>query len=145
MLGTYTNTDLAAYRINKATGTIINEDHRRIAQIIHDYDNHLEVQWIPPEERSYDSPETFRVVHHEPFYEVMRFPEWEMDERILARIFASDQKRHDVVSELDAMETAKELVKAKQWEESMAEAREFSLTVLKSKKHLFKHDGVRYE
>lgn len=136
------------YRYDGQSGQYINTDHQRIAQIVNDYDPSLFLCWIPPDKREPGETQTYALIHQrvgQPEQVVTTFCDNEIDERVLAWIFRADTTRSDVLSAVDAQNAAAKLVEAKQWEDARAEMRDFMATVLKSPKHVFKHNGMRFE
>jgi hypothetical protein len=138
----------SSYRWDSKTRQYIDRDHQRIAEIVNDYDPSLFLCWIPPDKRTPGDDQVFALVHQrigQPEQVVKTFRANEIDERIIAWIFRADTTRNDVLSQIDAQNAAAALVEAKQWEETRAEMKDFMATVLKSPKHVFKHDGKRFE
>lgn len=131
-------------------GYAINEKHRRIAEIIHDYSHELELQWIPHSDRGPEDLKPYCVVHRQAdgqVYPVMYLSESEMDHRVLKRLFLADMSKarpQDVMNEIEAEEAAKEILKAKELEDKKAEARDFSLSLLKTNKNYYRHGGKVY-
>lgn len=128
-------------------GHFISEKQRRINEILRDYDPTLELQWIPPGDRSADDV-AFRVVHRppgRPAYVVLTASE--CDERLLARVFESDQQtaaqRHggngNLLNFIDNYNAALELVREKEAHEKRQEAHELSASILRSKKFHYRH------
>lgn len=128
-------------------GHFISEKQRRINEILHDYDPTLELQWIPPDQRSADDV-AFRVVHRppgRPAYVVLTASE--CDERLLARVFESDQQtaarrlggNGNLLNFIDNYNAALELTKAKEAEEKRAEAHEMAASIFRSNKFHYRH------
>jgi hypothetical protein len=123
----------------------ISEKQRRINEILQDYDPNLQLQWIPPEQRT-EQDKAFRVVHFPPGkrpYLVCLSEE--ADERLLASVFKADQKNHgkDLLSWLDNYNRAKEIYAAKANEEKRAEAREIAVSAVRSDKSSYKVRSFR--
>lgn len=122
--------------------------HERIAEIIQDLDPTLELVYIPAEVRSVFDKHPFGVRHSprdgRPPYLAMTMPEDEVDERVIAKLIKRDTHRGSVIDELEAHENAMRLVQYKQKLEDMEEKREFAHSVLKSKKHTYRHNGQIY-
>lgn len=133
------------YRYDSESGYMVSTEHQQIAEIIADYDPNLRLQWIPPDKRE-PGIAPFVIVHTLDGREtlVMEVQEDELDYRVLARLFAADTRRRDVMTELELNNAAYELLQAKKHEDEQAERREFALSVLKSPLHTYKHDGVTY-
>lgn len=128
-------------------GHFVSEKQRRIAEILRDYDPSLELQWIPPDQRS-ESDAAFRVVHRAPGrapYLVLTASE--LDERLLARVFAADQQRasQPVLSFIENYNNALEMSRAKEAMEKRQEDHELAAAILRNRKSHFRHGGVDYE
>ena len=122
--------------------------HERIAEIIKDLDDSLELAWIPPDQRSAFDKHTFAVIHRprdgrEP-YIVMTMAEDEVDHRVIAKIIARDTHKGMNIDRLDAEDAALRLVEAKNKMEEEAANREFAESVIKSRKHTYRHNGRKY-
>lgn len=129
----------------------------RIQEILADYNPNLIILHIPPalQESATDKSHPWCVVCLSPTGEmfidglgradmVMRMKPDEMDHRVLAECFKRDMK-NDPASAIIAENAALEILAAKEREEAMAEQRDLALSILKSPKHVYKHDGVKYE
>lgn len=125
-------------------GRWVSESHERIARIIQDYDPELHLAYIPPDKREPgDVP--FAVIHQpasRPGYIV--FTAAECDERILERLWASDNKHGDVLSRLDAHNAALEAVKLKKQMDEAEERQDLVKHVVRSPKSVYKHNGIEF-
>ena len=118
----------------------------RLAEVIKDFDDTLELQWIPPVERNAlgIDYEPYRIVQFHPNYEpyaVMWLREDQLDERVLARLFQA--RSGNALSDLEAEEAARVAFQLKEKLEEQEEAREIAMWALKSPKTV-KHNGVVY-
>ena len=138
------------YRFDKESGYILHAQHQRIAEIIKDYNPELELVWIPPDRRDPEDVKPFAVVHNQKDgsqYPVMFLSEDEMDHRVLKRIFLSDMTKarpQDVMNEIEAEEAAKRIMAAKEQEDIAAEKRDFAMSLLRSNKNWYHHNGKVY-
>lgn len=125
-------------------GSFVSEKQRRIAEILKDYYLHLELQWIPPRERG-PQDYAFRVLDRTPGRKpyVVCFGE-EADERLLAKVFKSDQNSGNSLAYIDAHNAAIEALKLKQKMEERQEWHELAYSVLRSKKIHYKHGGIDF-
>lgn len=126
-------------------GVLVSERHARIAEIIKDYDPELELAYIPPSKRE-PGDRAFAVVHR-PFGrpEYVAFYADECDENLLARVFAGDNAKNNVMSDMQAKNAATEALKLKKQAEEMEEAHEIAQTIIKSPLNRYKHGGIVYE
>ena len=122
--------------------------HERVAQIIKDYDPNLELVYIPKVDRTTekDHKEPFAVVHtHQGYrYVVMTCREDEVDERLVARLFKHNIDENDVLGALEAEEAAKRLMEYQARMDEMEMKRDFAKSLIKSKKHYYRHNGRTY-
>jgi hypothetical protein len=127
-------------------GQMLSAEHCRIAEIIQDYDPTLELVWIPPNQRAGET-HPFAVVHNPenaPSYIVFKLRENEVDHRVIARLFAGDNDKHNVVATVEEMEAAQRLVQLKAEEETRAEQAELTEWAIKARSGAT-HNGVRFE
>lgn len=138
------------YRYDPNSGSFVHAKHQRIAEIIHDYNPELELAWIPPANRTAEDTKPFMVIHNQSDgqrYPVFSLSEDELDERVLARLFYADMKKHKadtVMTAIEAAEAAEAIYKAKEHEDEMAEARDLATHILKSPLHTYRHGGKVY-
>jgi hypothetical protein len=138
-------TDNGTFYFPDVNGNWVSENQRRVAEIIHDYDPNLRLQFIPTGERGPDDY-AFRVVDFtpgKPPYAVLFAHE--ADERLLGRLFAADgTKNGGTLNLLDKINQAAEILQAKKKEESIAEGTEMAYSILHSQKIHYKHNGIDF-
>jgi hypothetical protein len=126
-------------------GYWVDERHARIAELVKEYNPNLDLVWIPPENRIKNSNEApYAVRHTTPdgkSYIVFHIQQGELDHRVLAKIYAGDTTKHDVLEELEMEEKAKEIIRLKELEDAAADRRDFIKTVAASPLHRFRHNG----
>jgi hypothetical protein len=139
--------DLSGAHILTDQGAL-SQKHERVAQIIKDYDPNLELAYIPKQERTAFDAYPFAVVHVNPDngyrYVVMTCKEDEVDERLLAKLFMANVDNNDVIGRLEAEDAARRLMEFKTKMEIMEEKKDFRDSVLKSRKHWYRHNGRVY-
>lgn len=126
-------------------GQWVSQTQRRVAEILHDYDPNLQLQWIPPDQRSVRDL-AFRVVDVSPGrppYVVCVASE--ADERLLARVFGADQTKGNTLNYLDKHNAAVEALRMKEAMEKNEEATRIAYAILHSKKFHYRHNGVDFE
>ena len=77
------------YVYSEAHGGFINDKHRRIAEIINEFDPTIEVMWIPRDRRG-PGDKAYALRHQLPGkapYLIKVYDEEEFDERVLAELF----------------------------------------------------------
>jgi hypothetical protein len=116
-------------------GTFVSQKQIRINEVLQDYDPTLQLQFIPPNQRS-ERDLAFRVVAFPPGrapYAVCFAPE--ADERLLARVFESDQTNSpNKLSFIENYNNALELVRAKEDIEQRQELHEMAAAILRNNK-----------
>lgn len=121
--------------------------YERIAEIIQDFNPDMELAWIPPEERNAFDIKPFAIRHNPPnapSYIVGFFSEEEMDHRIIAHLFSIDTTRNDVLGNLEREEAAKRALQMKEQIERDEMRKDFAKSLLKSRKHTYRHNGKKY-
>jgi|SRR5882757_8090536 len=127
-------------------GHFVSHKQIRINEILQDYDRNLQLQWIPPGDRSADDL-AFRVIHQEPG----RSPYLvcvaeEADERLLARVFEADQRNSpNKLNYIDNYNAALEMSRAKEAEEVRQEDHRLAQSILRSNKASYMHGGIDFE
>lgn len=123
----------------------VSEEYAQIAEIINDYDEHLRLVWIPPENRiKGDSTPPYAVVETNGEGKesiVMTIRENELDHRILARLFRGDTHKNNVIAMLEADETAAKALDLKKKMEKAEERKNLIESIVSSPLHTFKHNG----
>lgn len=104
-------------------GEWVNEDFARLAEVVRDYDEYLELRWIPPGQRDTDAEKKnpYCIIDTRSNYIVMFASERDTPQTILARLFTADNKHGSVLDRIDAENAAAEILslKAKMDEEEM--------------------------
>lgn len=127
-------------------GHFVSQKQVRIHQILQDYDPTLELQWIPPNERS-EKDAAFRVICRpmaKPPYLICVADE--ADERLLAKVFEADQKNSsNKLSYIDNYNNARQLLIEKEAMEKRQEDHELAASILRSNKSSYRHGGIDFE
>lgn len=139
----------SAYVLDPQSGRALSVKHQRLAELIKDYEPTLELAWIPPENRgALDVDKPFAVIckpdNTHP-YVVMKIREDQMDESVLAALIIRDNKHTNVLDQIEAMEFADSVTKAKEDFERTEDRKNFVATVLKSPLHTYRHGGKKYQ
>ncbi len=139
------NNDLGIDIYVPVNGQFVSQNHLHIAEIINDYDPTLSLAWIPSDKRAPGEP-PFAVVHRPlggPEYVV--FYADQCDERILERIWKNDSAKTNVLTDLEAHNSAIEALKLKKELEAAEERKELVESIVKSPLNTYRHNGVVYE
>lgn len=143
MSGIQTNGDGSIYVPD--TQAPVNETHHRVDRLLKGYDPDLELQFIPPGSRGALDTKPWAVVcrprNGNPY--TIGFYD-DADERLLARIIMADGAKHDVLSEMDALNKAKEAIKRLTEQDAMRESHAQAAAIFRSPKYHYKHGGVDY-
>lgn len=135
----------------------ISSKHQHFAEILHDYNDALSLEFVPSMARGEDDTKPFRIVetpkdNRKP-YVVRYLSEREMDDpqAILEWIWEGDFRKHSpdaVFNRMEARRIAADLLKEKQEEDDRA-ARIDLMTSLatggRDRKHYFKHAGKTFQ
>src|SRR5262245_4112393 len=131
-----------------ADGSFVPARVLHVVELVRGYDPRLDVKWVPRERRLPDddavviterTPDGREVV-------VMSFAdEGELDERVLARLYAADGTRGDVLARIDAHNRAVKALRAKAWDDAREANRDLVASALRSPKQRWRHGGKVYE
>lgn len=123
-------------------GYFVSEDQQRIAEIVQDYEPTLELVWIPPDRRGNDD-KPFAVVCHptngQPSYFVL-FAD-QCDERILSRLWAADNKHHNVLTELEVNEAAHKALELKRKEDELELRQDLMRSAIQSPLNTYRYEN----
>lgn len=134
----------------------ISSKHQHLAEILHDYDDTLSVEFIPSLERTDDDAKPFRVVQTprdgRDKYVVRYLNEREMDDpqQVLLWIWEGDFKKHNpdaIFNRLEARRIASELLKEKDEADERAERIDLMANLAsggRDRKHYFRHNGETF-
>jgi hypothetical protein len=123
------------------------ELHRRVAEIINDYDPTLFLAWVPPRLREMDEQFPFAIIHQpagQPQYVVRKLKESEVNEELLAWLWSNDTTKTNVLDRLEALDNARHALKLKEDIERDEELKEFATAVIGSPLHTYRHNGRKY-
>lgn len=119
----------------------ISPDQEYIAEIIKDYDPHLELQYIPPDSL-FPGQKPFRVVHRPPGKpEYIVFYADVCDQRILERLWTHDNARTNVLTDQEAREAATKALAYKRWMEENEDASNQFAHAMASPLNVYKYHG----
>lgn len=133
----------ASHIADPETGRFVSAKHQRVAEIINEWNPDLWLCFIPPENRRPEDVEPFAVVHRPANgmeYIVLTCKEEDVDERLIAKLWASDRTRsgNDVNDYLDKVEAAREALELKEKIERFEEAHDRARSMFHSPKHYYR-------
>ncbi len=144
----YDNGLLANLPVPHDDGSFISERVSRIVELVREYDPRIDVRWIKPDQRGPDEPAFALVTRDMSGREYVIFyvqDEQSFDGSVLERLYQSDaEKQGNVLSAIDARNQAVRAIKQKLHHEQLEEARDVAYHILRSPKHTYKHNGVKY-
>lgn len=126
-----------AINIVTENGEWVNEDFQRLAEIVKDYDEYLELRWIPPGQRETDADKKnpYCIVDTRSNYIVMFASERDNPQTILARLFSADNKHGSVLDRIDAENAAKEAFRLKEQMDDEEMKRDFAAWLIGTKQN----------
>jgi hypothetical protein len=118
-------------------GQWVNEHYHRLAEIIQDYDPCLELQWIPPGQRTdeADKKNPYRIVDTRSDSVVMFASERDSAEEVLARLWGADNANGSVLDRMEARNNAAEAFNLKKKMEEDEMKRDFVDFLIGTKKN----------
>jgi hypothetical protein len=130
-------------------GSLISPAIDRTIEIIKNYDWHLDVRWIPRDNRA-PGDAAFAIIYQNNGEEyVVMYVDTEEgminSDRVLQRIAEADNKNGSVEQ---AMEAKNRMVKERQqaqYEDAIAESNDLAAHIWRSPKARYRHNGVVYE
>ena len=120
---------------------LVEHDSLRIAQAIKDYDEDLDLVCLDP-----DLPGI--SINSAPFMVVCRMPDgtyqkvfdaWQLDDRILERLWAADNQRFDTLDSIERINGKVKMDKYHRYLEKKESAHELALAILKSKQSSYRY------
>lgn len=134
------------YTLDPTTGQVISDKHRRVAELIQEFNPSLRLVYIPYRDRTAEDTHPYAVVHAPPGgkeYVVLSCREDEVDARLLAKLWTADQTNVDVEDYLRKVNAAADLLEKKRIIELKEEARDKAATILRSRLHTYRLGGGR--
>jgi len=118
-------------------GQIVERDALRIAEKIADYDPNLVLMCLTDDMADFsDAP--FVLCERRPNGVLHKvFEAWQLDDRIIERIYAADQQRFDPLKKIESMEEKKKKEAESRYREKMDENLDILMTVVKHRKSTF--------
>lgn len=121
---------------------LVSVEIQNTIQALHDYDQHIHVQWIPPGARS-QGQAAFKITHEEPGkppYVIMHVKEDEdMNPTLLKKIIAGDARwGNDAMKDVRAAEIAADLMKKQAWDDHLAEQEDLVKSIINSRLNTYR-------
>jgi hypothetical protein len=128
-------------------GHFISAKVSRVVELIREYDHHLDVKWVPPDQRGPNDPAFAITERLGDGREVVAFyvdTEDHFDEGVLARIYMGDNTKNDVQARVTAQNAAAEAVRHAKQREELEEYYSLLGSMITSKRHTYRHNGRKY-
>ena len=117
---------------DSGVGEFVNDDHVRLARVIHDYKPTFSLVYIPRQNRDATDTKPWAIVERDERFgeHVIRYlsdDEMKRPNEVLAWVFAGDQDKHgsqEIIRRLNLEETAKQALKMQQDEDEKADMRD---------------------
>lgn len=121
-------------------GQWVNEHFARLAEVIKDYDEALELQWIPPGQRTEeaDKKNPYRIIDSRSNSVVMFASERDTAEQILARLWGADNQQGSVLDRIDIENAAAQALKYKEQMDEAELKKDFTAFLIGTKKNYIK-------
>jgi hypothetical protein len=128
-------------------GSFISARVSRIVELIREYDPNLEVKWVPERMRQPGEPAFMITERLRDGREVVAFyvqSENDFNESVLARIYAGDNTRNNVLANVDAHNAAVQRIAAARQQEEREQYYDLMGSMIKSGKSTYRHNGTKY-
>lgn len=128
-------------------GYWVSEQFAQIAEVIHDYDSHMELAWIPPEQRTDKTPPYAVMETNGEGKRTLVFTIEEMDlnHTVLARLFRGDTHKNNVLANIEADEIARKALEMKKEMEKAEERQDLIASIAGSPLHTYHHNGKKFQ
>lgn len=126
-------------------GRWIDENFARLAEIVNDYDEHLELYWIPPEHRTREDKKPYVVWDTRVNSSVLYVSELDTPQQILAKLFEGDNRHGDVLRRLEAHNAAVEAFQMKERMDQMEVAHDYARFLWHSPLNYVKAKGKKFD
>jgi len=126
--------------VELAAGVYVESDTLRIVQTIQEYDPNLRVKYLDPDHGGELGDPPYKIYELCPDgHERLVFGVWQLDDRVLERLWAADTQRHDIPARLEQNNAKVRQDAARRFrEEQLGEAREQLVAVLRSSKDTYR-------
>lgn len=116
-----------------------------LAEILKDYDQYLELRWIPPANRTRDDKKPYVVVDTRNNTPVLYASDSDIPEQILAQVIEGDNRNGSVLKKLEAYEAAHKLFVIKEHLDQMEEAADEAKFFMKSPLNTIRFKGKKFD
>lgn len=129
--------DLDEKLIEVAAGVYVERDALMIAEKINEYDPNLRLKYCERPSSLSDAP--YKLIEICPDgHERIVFDIWELDDRVIEKLYAADTQKFDINAILDTTNQKAKDAKERRYKDLQAEATEIAESVFKSEKETYK-------
>ncbi|MGH7791990.1 MAG: hypothetical protein ACREOB_06695, partial [Thermodesulfobacteriota bacterium] len=124
----------------------IDENFQRLAEVIQDFDNYLELRWVPPDKRTdIDTSKPYAIVDTRSNYVVFYASELDTPTEILARLFEGDNTKHNMARKVEAYDMAQRAMKLKEEMDRREEYLDKIAWLIGTKKNYINFNGKKFD
>lgn len=127
------------------TGQWVSENFERLARVLMDYDENLELRWIPYDKRTSRDDKPYVIIDKQIEQPVIYAGELDSPVDILARVFESDNKHGNVLDRLEKKEAAQKALEYKKRMDEYEELEDQAKFLLDSKKNYVNYNGRKLD
>lgn len=133
--------DVKKRLVELAEGVVVEQDALNIIQKIQDYDDSLIVKYLDPARADFrDAP--YAIFEKCPDgMERLVFSVWELDDRVIERLYAADNCRHNVQAQIDHTNAIARKEEYQRFQEKRLEEQDILVSYLKSPKGRYSVPG----
>jgi hypothetical protein len=126
-------------------GRWVNSDFERLARNIQDYDQNLQLCWIPPEKRTREDKKPYAVVDTRTQTVVLHAGELDSPAEILTNLYLADGSNGNVLDRIEAHNLAIENLRTQEWADQREDMRDQALFLVKSPLNTLKFNGKKLD
>jgi hypothetical protein len=127
----------------------LNENARRLAEVLADFDEHLRLTFIPERQRQAGDVKPYAIAYFhspaqfEPSYFIMHMTETEINDpgKVLGQLF--NMRNENIVTRLERAEAAENLIRMKKEIEAAEERKDVVKSMASTRKHRYKAKSGR--
>lgn len=123
----------------------VSEKFERLASLIQDYDQNLELRWIPPAARTREDKEPFLIFDKVSDQPVLYAKEQDEPHQILARLWGIDNVKNNVLDRIEIEQAAQKALDMKEWMDKQEEAASLAYFFKQSPLHTIRHNGKKFD
>jgi hypothetical protein len=115
-------------------GVYVEHDALNIAERVHEYDPRFKIKFCDPDKSEWNDAPYMLVEVCNDGIERKCFDIWELDERVLERLWLGDNAKHDILGRIDEANAKAKKEEQRRWQEKRDESKDIVAHYLKSMK-----------